>query len=236
MDSSLIITGAAGALGSALVRHFHSRGHRVAALDIPAVGVRLTALATELGGAILGLPTDVTSASDWRAALSRIEAELGAPRGAVLVAGGYQGGIPLHAEPDDTTWRAMMTMNLETAHQSLRALLPGMVRRGAGSVVVLGSRAATLPWTSADASAYAASKAAVVALAQAVAAEVLAHGVRVNAVLPSVIDTPANRKAMPSADPTCWVATESLARVIAFLLSTDSNDVSGAAIPVYGRA
>ena len=234
MSSTLVITGAAGALGSALVRYFHALGHRVAALDVLAAEARLAALSTELGPAVLGVPMDVTEASGWSAALALIEADLGPPDGAVLAAGGWQGGNPLHAEPDDT-WRAMMTVNLETAHQSLRALLPGMVQRGAGSVVVLGSRAAERPWTSANASAYAATKAAVVALAKAAAAEVLERGVRVNAVLPSTIDTPANRRAMPDADPTQWVSAESLARVIAFLLFEDSRDVSGAAIPVYGR-
>jgi NAD(P)-dependent dehydrogenase (short-subunit alcohol dehydrogenase family) len=102
--------------------------------------------------------------------------------------------------------------------------------------VVIGSRAVERPWTSGGAAAYAASKAAVVTLAQAIAAEVLAHGVRVNAVLPSIIDTPANRSGMPGADPSAWVSPESLSRVIAFLLSDDARDVSGAAIPVYGRA
>jgi NAD(P)-dependent dehydrogenase (short-subunit alcohol dehydrogenase family) len=130
----------------------------------------------------------------------------------------------------------MVGTNLDTAERSLRALLPGMVARGGGSVVVIGSRAVERPWTSAGAAAYAATKAAVVALAQAIAAEVLEHGVRVNAVLPSVIDTAANRSAMPDADPSRWVSPSSLAGVIGFLLSDDARDVSGAAIPVYGRA
>jgi len=133
-------------------------------------------------------------------------------------------------------WRAMMATNLETAHASLRALVPGMVARGKGSIVVIGSRAVERPWTGASASAYGASKAAVVSLAQAVAAEVLSHGVRVNAILPSTLDTPANRRAMPDVDPSLWVTTDSAAGVIAFLLSDEARDISGAAIPVYGRA
>jgi NAD(P)-dependent dehydrogenase (short-subunit alcohol dehydrogenase family) len=92
------------------------------------------------------------------------------------------------------------------------------------------------PWTSASASGYSASKAAVVALAQTVAAEVLESTVRLNAVLPSTMDTAANRAAMPNADPARWVSTDSVAGVIAFLLSDAARDVSGAAIPVYGRA
>jgi NAD(P)-dependent dehydrogenase (short-subunit alcohol dehydrogenase family) len=115
-------------------------------------------------------------------------------------------------------------------------MLPGMVARGAGSIVVVGSRAVERPWTSATASAYAATKSAVVALAQAAAAEVVDRGVRINAILPSTLDTPANRRAMPGVDSATWVSLESASAVMAFLLSDDARDVSGAAIPLYGRA
>jgi NAD(P)-dependent dehydrogenase (short-subunit alcohol dehydrogenase family) len=111
-----------------------------------------------------------------------------------------------------------------------------MVARKRGSIVVIGSRAAVNPETSANAAAYAASKAALLALARAVAAEVLAHGVRVNAVLPSTMDTPANRAAMPDVDPGRWVSLGSAAGLVAFLLSDEARDVSGAAVPIYGRA
>ena len=112
----------------------------------------------------------------------------------------------------------------------------GMVAQRRGSIVVVGARAAEQPWTSANAAAYAASKAAVVALARAVAAEVIGQGVRVNAILPSTMDTPANRAAMPKADPSAWVSLPSAAGVVSFLLSEDARDISGAALPVYGRA
>jgi len=233
---SIVITGAAGALGSALARRVVQGGGKVAALDVPRSAERLTKLAADLGPSCIGVSMDVTSQEAWTAALQRIERELGAPVGAVLVAGGWRGGAPLHAETDDGVWRAMIDMNLESAHGSLRALLPGMVARRRGSVVVIGSRAAAQPWTSAGASGYAASKAAVVALAQTAAAEVLESGVRINAVLPSTLDTPANRSSMPNVDPTRWVSTESLSGVIDFLLSDASRDVSGATLPVYGRA
>jgi NAD(P)-dependent dehydrogenase (short-subunit alcohol dehydrogenase family) len=234
--ATIVVTGAAGALGSVLCRHLVARGDRVAAIDMPRSEERLRALREELGEAILPLAVDVTSGEAWAEVRARIERELGPPEGAVLVAGGWRGGAPFHAEPDDAVWRAMVDTNLETAERSLRALLPGMVARRRGSVVVIGSRAVERPWTSAGAAAYAATKAAVVALAQAIAAEVIEHGVRVNAVLPSVIDTAANRGAMPDADPSRWVSPASLAGVIGFLLSDDARDVSGAAIPVYGRA
>jgi NAD(P)-dependent dehydrogenase (short-subunit alcohol dehydrogenase family) len=110
-----------------------------------------------------------------------------------------------------------------------------MLKRGRGSIVVLGSAAAARPWEHAGAGAYAAAKAASLALVQTTAAEVLGSGVRINAVLPSTIDTRANRAGMPAADFTRWVAPASLADVIAFLLSDAARDVSGAAVPVYGK-
>jgi NAD(P)-dependent dehydrogenase (short-subunit alcohol dehydrogenase family) len=109
---------------------------------------------------------------------------------------------------------------------------PSMVEAKHGSIVVVGSRAVERPWTSTGAAAYA----AVVTLAQTVAQEVLEHGVRINSILPSTMDTPANRSAMPSAGPTKWVSLDSASQVIALLLSEDSRDVSGAALSVYGRA
>jgi NAD(P)-dependent dehydrogenase (short-subunit alcohol dehydrogenase family) len=228
----IVITGAAGALGSALVNHIAKGGARVAALVSPKPGAQEE---TSAGGSVLTIPMNLTSPEAWSSALKRIEGQLGAPSGAVLAAGAWQGGAPFH-EADDAVWTAMMTANIDTARRSLRALLPGMVTRKAGSIVVIGSRAAERPSTGAGASAYTASKAAVVALAQAIAAEVLDHGVRVNAVLPSTIDTPANRRAMPDGDPSKWVSLDSLAGVIAFLLSDAARDISGAALPVYARS
>ncbi|HEY2513563.1 MAG TPA: SDR family NAD(P)-dependent oxidoreductase [Polyangiaceae bacterium] len=232
---SVVVTGGAGALGSATARRLAKLGWRVALVSRPEERDVLKGLAAELGRAI-AVEADVGSAEAWTAALAKIDAEVGAPEGAALIAGTWQGGTPLHAEKDDKVWRAMLTTNLETVHASLRALVPGMVARRRGSVVVIGSRAVERPWTSASAAAYGTSKAAVVALAQTVAAEVVESGVRINAILPSTLDTAANRRAMPDADPGRWVTTDSAAGVIAFLLSDDARDVSGAAIPVYGRA
>jgi len=231
-----LVTGAAGALGAEVARVLAGRGCKLALVDTERGRGRLEVLAASLGGASL-VVGDITVQQTWSEAIPRIERELGAPpTWAALVAGAWRGGTALHEEAGDDVWRVMMHANLETAYRSMRALLPAMVARKRGSMVVVGSRAAEQPWTSARASAYAASKAAVVALARAVAAEVLDQGVRVNAVLPSTMDTPANRAAMPEADPSRWVPLASAAGVVAFLLSDDARDVSGAAVPVYGRA
>ena len=235
----VLITGAAGALGSDVARHLvKSAGHKLALVDIPQADAALRKLAAELEGNAIAISGDTTETRLWDEALPRIERELGAlPSGAALIAGGWQGGTPLYAEKtDDKVWRAMMSHNLDAAHIALRALLPSMVAQKQGSIVVVGSRAVERPWTSTNAAAYAASKAAVVALAQVAAAEVVASGVRINAILPSTLDTAANRRAMPDVDPSTWVTTASAAGVIAFLLADASRDISGAAIPLYGRA
>jgi NAD(P)-dependent dehydrogenase (short-subunit alcohol dehydrogenase family) len=228
----VLVTGAAGALGSALVKRFAEGGARVAALVSPGREARSETVG---GSLVLSIPVEITSPEAWSSALSTIEAELGPPTGAVLTAGAWQGGAPFHEAGDDV-WTAMMTSNLETARRTLRAILPGMVARGHGSIVVVGSRAAERPFTGAGASAYTASKAAVVALAQAIAEEVRDRGVRLNAVLPGTIDTPANRRAMPDADPKKWVSLDSLAGTISFLISDEARDISGAALPIYGQS
>ena len=240
MTDVALVTGAGGALGGEVARTLSKRGDRVVLVDGARARSRLEELAASLKNASV-VAGDLTDRATWDEALPRIERELGAPPSlAALVAGAWRGGKPLHEESGDEsgdeTWRAMMSANLETVHVSLARLLPAMVAARRGSIVVVGTRAAVQPWTSAGAAAYAASKAAVVALAQAVAAEVLDAGVRVNAILPSTMDTPANRAAMPGADPARWVSLGSAAGVIAFLLSDAARDVSGAALPVYGHA
>ncbi len=237
-DRIVAITGGAGALGSALAAHLVTEGYRVALLDVDPAKERVAQLVGKLGVKnAVGHSGDFGLAATWEAALGTIATAFGAaPTHGALIAGGYDGGTPLHAAKDDVAYHTMMASNADTAYRALRALLPSMVEKKHGSIVVVGSRVVERPWTSGGAAAYAASKAAVVALAQTVAKEVLEHGVRINSILPSTMDTPANRRAMPEADPAKWVALESASAVIAFLLSEAARDVSGAALPVYGRA
>jgi NAD(P)-dependent dehydrogenase (short-subunit alcohol dehydrogenase family) len=236
MDNIALVTGAAGFLGSEVARALHARGYGLALVDAARSRERLDKLAASLGGACV-IAGDISAQALWAEAMPRIERELGgAPDVAALIAGGWRGGKPLAEETDDETWRAMIDSNLETVYRSLRALLPPIVARKRGSIVVIGSRAAVDPASSARAAAYAASKAGTVALAQAVAAEVRDQGVRVNVLMPSTLDTPANRAAMPGADPTRWVSLPSAAGVVAFLLGEEARDISGAAVPIYGRA
>jgi NAD(P)-dependent dehydrogenase (short-subunit alcohol dehydrogenase family) len=229
----VIVTGAAGALGSALVRYLAARGRSVIAVDHPGAGHRLAEVAREAPG-VESLELEST-AETWSPVVERIANERPLA-GAVLVAGGWAGGKRFFEGDAEATWRKMMDQNLESARVALDALLPPLVKAKRGSIVLIGSRAAVRPWESKGAAAYAASKAGLLALMQAVAAEVLDDGVRINAVLPSTIDTPANRSAMPNVDPSKWVTRESLCDVIGFLLSDAARDISGATLPVYGRA
>ncbi|HEY1956992.1 MAG TPA: SDR family NAD(P)-dependent oxidoreductase [Polyangiaceae bacterium] len=215
-----LVTGAAGALGAAVARTLAARGDDVALVDRPQARARLDALAAELAPR----------------ATAHVSIEDGAYEYAALIAGGWAGGAPMHEAKDESALDAMLDSNVRTVHAALRSLLPGMVARKRGAIVVIGSRNVERPWTGANAAAYTASKSAAVALAQASAAEVLEHGVRINSILPSTMDTPANRASMPKADFSRWVTTSSAAAVVAFLLSDGARDVSGAVVPVYGRA
>lgn len=226
-----IVTGANGALGSALVERLASDGRVIALLR----GASGEAALERAQANLLRVRADTSDPNALRAALDRAQAELGPASGAVLTAGAWRGGHDFASREAALDYRSVMESNLESANVALRAILPGMVERRRGSVVLIGSRAATRPYAAQGDAAYAAAKAGLLALAQAIAAEVLTSGVRVNVVLPSTIDTEANRQAMPSADHSSWVTTESLGDVIAFLLSQRSRDVSGAALPVYGR-
>ncbi|MEO8164906.1 MAG: SDR family oxidoreductase, partial [Betaproteobacteria bacterium] len=145
--------------------------------------------------------------------------------------GGYAGGENLW-ETRSGLLDHMLALNLHSGHALARAVIPPMLKRGRGAIVNVAAKAAIDPV--AGAAAYAASKAAALALLDSLAAELKGKGVRVNTILPSIIDTPANRKAMPQADFAAWPKPEDIARVILFLCSDDARVIHGAAIPVYG--
>ncbi|MDF3065041.1 MAG: short-chain dehydrogenase/reductase [Polyangiaceae bacterium] len=229
----VLVTGANGALGQAIVRRLSSSGTRVVALERSKEGDVQLERESEV---VLRLRASTTDAAALAGALARAESEQGLLSGAVLTAGAWRGGHKFHELAAAADYRAVMDANLESANVALRAILPGMVQRQRGSVVLIGSLSGVRPYNAPGSAAYAAAKAAVTALSQAIAAEVLADGVRVNLVLPSTIDTEANRQAMPDADRSTWVSTESLGGVVDFLLSERARDISGAALPVYGRA
>jgi len=146
--------------------------------------------------------------------------------------GGFAGGSSV-AETDDATFKRMFDLNLNSAFHMIRAVLPSMRKAGNGRIVAIGSRAAENP--GAGVGAYSASKAALVSLIKTVALETKDSGITSNVILPGTIDTPANRKAMPNADVSQWVQPSAIANLILWLASDAGKDVTGAAIPVYGR-
>lgn len=218
--SVVIVTGGFGALGRAVVAGLTQRGFTVAAVDVaPAPAGFPAALA--LGG------VDLTDEKAVSAAYAAVAEKLGALNGLVNIAGGFvwepvEGGTLAN-------WDKMYQMNLRTAATSSAAALPHLLRQG-GAIVNVGAAAAAQPGV--GMAPYTASKAGVRALTESLAEEMRGKKVRVNAILPTIIDTPANHAAMPDADSSAWVRPEAAAKVIAFLLSDESAAITGASLPL----
>jgi NAD(P)-dependent dehydrogenase (short-subunit alcohol dehydrogenase family) len=224
---ALIVTGAAGALGHAVVAQFRATGHPVVALGRP--GERLDALGAQDG--VHAVPVDLADRAAVQAAFAEVDALPVTPEGLVALAGGFVPGSL--AEVDEEQLEGLWRSNFSSALWAAQAAAPRLAARGGGSIVLAGARTAL---TGAAPVAHATSKAAVVRLATVLAGELRGDRIRVNAVLPSTIDTPANRTWMTPKQAERAVAPEAIAKVIAFLCSPDAAPISGAAIPVYGDA
>ncbi|MGD9573505.1 MAG: SDR family NAD(P)-dependent oxidoreductase [Thermoleophilia bacterium] len=222
-----IVTGGTGGLGVGVVGALADAGHDIIVTWI--VERELENFPSDLRGRCRLERCDVLDADDF----GRLVEASGPVWGMVPLVGGYLDGHPL-GDQSTEDWDRQFALNARSVAIALGAVLPGMAARGAGRVVAVGSRAAWRPFP--GASAYAASKAAVIALVEAASEEVRRDGVAVNCVLPSVIDTPANRAANPDADHGSWVRPREIGEVVAFLCSREASAVTGAAIPVYGRA
>jgi NAD(P)-dependent dehydrogenase (short-subunit alcohol dehydrogenase family) len=230
-----IVTGGAGALGGAVVQALLDAG---ATVVVPHQQPgELDALRARLGlddaAALHGDPLDLTDEEAVRAAYHRVAADHGGIDILVNIAGGFDGGRPVH-EAGWAIWQQQLEINLKTAVLSSAAAVPHMIARGGGAIVNVGTRTATQ--SGARLAAYAASKRAVLQLTEAMAAELRDQDVTVNAILPSTIDTPANRRGSPDADHSRWVAPAAIARVVLFLVGPDARIISGAHVPVYGKA
>jgi NAD(P)-dependent dehydrogenase (short-subunit alcohol dehydrogenase family) len=222
-----LITGADGGLGKAVTAAFLGSGARVAGVSRnihadSAEGERFAALQADLSKPEAAEEVVTKTIERW----GRLDV-------LVHLMGGFGGGNPVE-NTDDFTWNRMMTLNLHSAFYMMRAAIPHLTRAGAGRIVAVGSRAGTQP--SPHYAAYAVSKAALHALVQTVAHEVRDSGITANVVMPSIIDTPANRQAMPDANYSTWVQPSSIATAILRLAAAEAGDVSGALVPIYGRA
>lgn len=222
MTGIVAVTGAAGALGRKAAEVLTGAGWSVVGIDLG--DVKGDGIALALGG------VDLTDEQAMAGAAARIESELGRLDGLVNIAGGF--AWETVTDGAVATWDRLYAMNVRTALVTTRALLP-LLRASGGAVVNIGAAAAAK--AGAGMGAYAASKAGVARLTEALAEELKDEGVRVNAILPSIIDTQANRNDMPDADFTRWVSPDQLAGVIAFLLSPAAAPITGALIPVTGR-
>ena len=221
---TVLVAGGTGALGGAVVRELLASGYAVAATWIvERERDRLAGEPVDLVRADLLDPADAAAAV---AAVDDLE-------GVVNLVGGFAMGPRVH-ETELEDFERLQRLNLVPGFTLARAAMPRLVERGGGAFVGVSARAALRPF--AGAAAYISSKAAVLAFIGALDAEYRQDGVRANAILPSTIDTPANRAAQPDADFSKWVAPAEIARVVRFLVSEESAATTGAAVPVYGRA
>jgi NAD(P)-dependent dehydrogenase (short-subunit alcohol dehydrogenase family) len=227
-----VVAGGTGGLGRAVSQALLAEGAKVIATYREQK--ELDVLTSEAGGAassLRGVKVDVTDEVAVRDLFEKILVEDGHIDILVNAVGAFAGGTNLW-ETEAKIFDQMLALNLRSGYILARAVVPAMLKQKSGVIVNVASKAAVDH--GAGASAYAASKAAAVALMDSLAAEVKGRGVRVNSILPSIIDTVANRKAMPGADFAKWPKPEEIARVILFLCSDDAKLIHGASIPVYG--
>ena len=219
MTHAALVAGGTGALGGAVVGELARAGWAVTVVD---------RRARELDGVEVK-KADLLDPEEARRAVEGVEGL----RAVVNLVGGFKMSGKVEAS-DLAAFEGMLRLNLVPAFNLARAAMPRLAAAGGGAFVCVSARAALRPFS--GASGYITAKAGVLAFVTALDAEYRQAGVRSNAVIPSVIDTPANRADMPDADSSKWVPPEQIARVIRFLCSDDSEPTSGAAVPVYGRA
>jgi NAD(P)-dependent dehydrogenase (short-subunit alcohol dehydrogenase family) len=220
----VVITGALGALGSVVTKAAVARGARVAGIDHAPSQATATPDRIELGG------VDLSDGAAAKKAIDAAAAHFGKLDALVNIAGGFM--LETVADGDITSWQRMYALNVLTALNTSRAAMPHLQASSAGRIVNIGAMGALQAGSGMGP--YAASKAGVHRLTEALAAEHKGR-ITVNAVLPSIIDTAANRASMPNADFSKWVSPQELAEVILFLISDAASAVTGALIPVSGR-
>lgn len=230
-----IVTGGTGALGAAVVQVLLGAG---ATVWVPhRVEGEIERLRRRLGlpddARLAGAVVDLTDEAAVQGVYGQVAATYTGIDILVNVAGGFAGGEPVHRTPW-SLWQNQLDINLKTAVISCAAAIPHMLGRSGGAIVNVSSRTATQ--SARHVAAYGAAKRALLQLTEALAAELRDRDITANAILPSVIDTPANRAGDPNADHSRWVAPDAIARVVLFLVGPDARIISGAAIPVYGKA
>jgi NAD(P)-dependent dehydrogenase (short-subunit alcohol dehydrogenase family) len=219
-----LVTGATGNVGAALIGVLAARGLRTVALVRPGE--------TQPAATLTVAADDLADAASAEAAVAEAATQLGRIDGLAHTVGGF--AMAAMGESPPALWERMFRINALTTVNMVRAVLPHLRAAGGGAMVAIGAGAALR--APSGMAAYAASKAAVLRLVESTADETKRDNIRVNAVLPGTIDTPQNRAAMPDADPSHWTTPREVAETIAFLLSDAASGITGAAVPVPGRA
>ncbi len=228
-----VVSGAGGAVGFVVAQRLHAEGCRLALIERKVETFRQRLQSSGVDGAMVD-SVELTRKADVDAFVGRVAGRFGQIDILVNIAGGYKAGRPVH-EMDEGDWEFMLDINAKTAFLLSAAVARLMIAKGnAGRIINVGSRASLKG--EANSAAYSAGKTVVLRLTESMSAELLGHGITVNVVLPAIVDTPSNRREMPQADFAKWITPESIAGVIAFLASEGAKDISGAAIPVFGRA
>ena len=233
---SAFVTGGTGALGRAVTGRFLNDGYRVAVTyraEDEWEALKREHEPAARTGSLLGLRSDVTQAESVREAIGSAAQQFGELRVLIHLAGGYRGGERVESVAESTV-RGMIELNLISAFWAAKHAIPHVKRATDGRLIFVSSRGAIECYP--GASAYAAAKLGLHALVQTLAKELKRDGVTANAILPSVIDTPANRAAMPDADFSAWVTPDAVAGLLAYLASREAGSTSGALVPIYGRA
>jgi NAD(P)-dependent dehydrogenase (short-subunit alcohol dehydrogenase family) len=231
-EKVILVAGGTGGLGRVVSLAFLVEGAKVVVTYRKQEELEALKIAAGADGARLaGFGVDVTEEAMVRELVEKILAQHGRLDVLVNTVGGYAGGTKLW-ELETKAFDQMLALNLRSGYVLSRAAVGAMLKKGRGAIINVASKAAIDH--AAGAAAYAASKSAAVALLDSLAADLKGSGIRVNSILPSIIDTEANRKAMPAADFSKWPKPEEIARVILFLCSDDASVIRGAAIPVYG--
>ena len=230
----VMVAGAAGNLGAAVTEAFARSGANLALVDRSEDQLRdqFAALA-QSGDHFLANCADMTDPASVGEAVERILNHHGRIDVFVTVVGGFRAGTPLHETPLDT-YDFLMNLNARSYFISARAVIPGMLEKGEGRIIGVAARPGLQG--AENMAAYSASKSAVIRMTESMAEELKHDHITVNCLLPGTLDTPQNREAQPDADYGRWVKPESLAEVILFLASESARDISGAAVPVYGRS
>jgi len=232
-DKVVLVAGGTGGLGRAVSLAFLKQGARVAVTwRHENEFLALQSAAADGASKLTGFNSDVTNTAQTGELVSQILSQWNRIDALVNTVGGYAGGTPLW-ELRHEVLEQMLSLNFRAAFELARAVVRPMIARNSGAIVNIASKAA---WDhAAGAAAYAATKAAAVALIDSLAADLMGTGVRANSILPSIIDTEANRRAMPQADFAKWPKPEDIAQVVLFLTSDAARVIHGASIPVFGN-